>query len=274
MYGTKDVAIASCAPPESGDDILEVASTIAPRSRTSTHLLGIGSCMHDIEAFPIPGIREPVNVLTHLVAAVTFSILSVYLIRQGRGSWARTVSLAVMAFAAVFLLSMSTTYHVLGAGGGRDLIRKLDIAGVFVLIAGTMTPVHAILDTGITRWATLLVIWSAAAGGITLTTVFSDRLPPGAGIGIFLLFGWSGLFSFVRLWLRYGYSFVSPVLWGGVAYTLGAIALGLNWPIIIPHVVGAHELWHLAVIVGLSLHWKFVLQFAAGPPRCCNTLPD
>lgn len=232
--------------------------------------------MDDIEAFSIPGFREPVNCLTHLLATIAFSILGVYLIRRGRGSWIRTASLAVMAVSSVFLLSMSAVYHLLGAGGGRDVMRQLDIAGVFALIAGTMTPVHAILDTGFTRWASLLVVWSAAAAGITLTTVFSDSLPSGVGIAIFLLFGWGGLISFIRLWRRYGFSFVTPLLWGGVAYTVGAVALGMNWPIIIPHVVGAHEVWHITVIIGLGLHWKFVLQFAHGlpdaPPRASNTM--
>jgi channel protein (hemolysin III family) len=226
--------------------------------------------VEDIEATSIPGFREPVNCFTHLLAAIVFSILSVYLIRRGRGSWVRTASLAVMAFSSVFLLSMSAVYHLLGAGAGRDVLRQLDIAGVFALIAGTMTPVHAILDTGFTRWASLAVVWSAAAAGITLTTVFSDSLPSGVGIAIFLLFGWGGLISFIRLWRRYGFSFVTPLLWGGVAYTLGAVALGANWPIPIPRVVGAHEVWHLAVVAGLILHWKFVFQFAQGPP---NALP-
>jgi channel protein (hemolysin III family) len=78
--------------------------------------------------------------------------------------------------------------------------------------------------------------------------------------------GWGGLISCILLWKRYGFSFVAPLLWGGVAYTLGAIVLVLNGPALIPGAVGAHELWHLAVLVGLGLHWKFVFGFADGRP--------
>jgi len=53
---------------------------------------------------------------------------------------------------------------------------------------------------------------------------------------------------------------------GRLGFTLGAIVLGLKWPILIPRVIGAHEVWHVAVIAGLGLHWKFVFQFAGGPP--------
>lgn len=222
--------------------------------------------MDNIEAYAIPGFREPVNCFTHLIGALVFFILSFSLVRQGRGSWIRMASLAIMAISSIFLLSMSSVYHLLGPGAGRDVMRQLDIAGVFALIAGTMTPVHAILDRGFYRWAALILVWSVAVSGITLRTVFSESLPSGVGIAIFLLFGWGGLISSVRLWRRYGYSFVSPVVWGGLSYTVGAIVLGLNWPILIPGVVGAHELWHLAVLVGLGFHWKFVFQFAQGPP--------
>jgi channel protein (hemolysin III family) len=224
-----------------------------------------------IEAAPLPGFREPVNCFTHLLAACAFSILSIYFVRRGRGSWNRTVSLAVMAFSSVFLLSMSAVYHSLGAGVGRAVMRQLDIAAVYVLIAGSMTPVHAILDTGVTRWASLLVIWLAAATGITLTTVFAASLPTSVIVGLFLLFGWGGLISFIRLRRRYGLSFVTPLMWGGLAYTLGAIALELHWPRLIPRVVGAHEVWHVAVVVGLGFHWRFVYQFAHGAPDASGT---
>ena len=224
------------------------------------------SATDDIDVFAIPGFREPVNCFTHFLAALVFSILSFYLIRRGRGSWLRTTSLSVMAFCSIFLLSMSGVYHLLGAGTGRDVMRQLDIAGVFALIAGTMTPIHAILDRGFKRWASLFLVWSVAITGITLRTVFSESLPSGVGIGIFLLFGWSGLITCILLWRRYGFYFVKPLIWGGAAYSLGAVALGQSWPILIPGVVGSHEVWHVAVLIGLGLHWKFVFQFAHGPP--------
>ena len=222
--------------------------------------------MDDMCVHPIPGFQEPVSCWTHLLAAPVFSVLSVYFIRRGQGSCSRTASLSIMAFSSVFLLSMSAVSHLLGPGTGRFVMGRLDMAGVFALIAGTMTPVHAILFRGINRWAPLALIWSAAATGITLRTVFPGILSPGVADAIFLLLGWSGLFSCIILWRRYGYSFVSPLLWGGVAYTLGVVILTVEWPVLIPRVVGPHEAWHVAVLAGLGLHWKCVFQFAHGPP--------
>ena len=223
--------------------------------------------MDNIDAFPIPGFREPVSCFTHLLAAPVFAVLGYFLIRRGRGSRCRTTSLAIMALSSVFLLSMSAVYHLLGPGTGRYVMRQLDVAGVFVLIAGTVTPVHAILFRGFNRWAPLLLVWSAAATGITLRSIFSESLAPGIGTAIFLLLGWGGLISCILLWRRYGFAFVKPLLAGGVAYTLGAIILGLHWPTLIPGIVGPHELWHVAVIAGLGLHWRFVSGFADGLPH-------
>lgn len=223
--------------------------------------------MNNIDAYSIPGFREPVSCFTHLFAAPAFAVLAYFLIRRGRGSWACITSLTVMALSSVFLLSMSAVYHLLAPGTGRDVMQQLDIAGVFALIAGTMTPVHAILFRGFNRWAPLALVWSAAATGITLRTLFPESLAPGIGTAVFLLLGCGGLISCTLLWRRYGFAFVQPFVAGAVAYTLGAIILELNWPTLIPHVVGPHELWHAAVLVGLSLHWKFVFRFADGLPH-------
>lgn len=223
--------------------------------------------MEHIQAYSIPGFREPFSCLTHLVAAPVFAVLGYFLVRRGHGCWVRTGSLAIMVLSSVFLLSMSAVYHLLDQGAARQVMRQLDVAGVFALIAGTITPVHAILFRGVSRWAPLLLIWSAAIMGIVLRSISPYGLSEGVGAGLFLLMGWSGLVSFIILWRRYGFSFVAPLLWGGVAYTLGVGVLGLQWPTLIPGVIGPHELWHVAVLLGLSLHWKFVFRFADGAPH-------
>jgi channel protein (hemolysin III family) len=222
--------------------------------------------MDSIAVYGIPGIREPVNCLSHFLAAAVFAILSLNLVQRGRGSWGRTIGLAVLACSSVFLLLMSGIYHMLGPGARRDFMWHLDLAGVFALIAGTFTPIHAILFKGVGRWGPLLLAWSAAAIGITLRMIWSNQLPSVVGAAVFLAFGWSGALSCIVLWRRYGSSFVKPLLWGGVAYTLGVVFLELNWPVLIPGVIGPHELWHVAVLVGLGLHWRFVFQFASGAP--------
>jgi channel protein (hemolysin III family) len=222
--------------------------------------------MHEIAAFALPGFREPFNCFSHLLAAPAFLILGAILVRRAGSNVAHAISLSVLAIASVFLLAMSGVYHMLPPGPGRDVLRQLDTIGIFVLIAGTATPGYMILFHGWERWVPLILIWTAAVVGIMLRVVFPESLPHALGTAYFILMGWAGAGSAVLVWRRFGTALIKPLFWGGVAYTLGAILLELNWPVIIPGIVGPHELWHVAVLVGLGLHWRFAFQIAAWAP--------
>ena len=130
----------------------------------------------------IPGFSDPVSSLTHLAGAVVFAILGVFLIARGRGDARRVVSLAVFAFSCVLLLSLSGVYHLLSPGtAARSVLMRLDHAAIFVLIAGSFTPVHVILLRDRWQWHLLAWIWVAALAGLVLKTVYFDAMPPGSG---------------------------------------------------------------------------------------------
>ena len=210
---------------------------------------------------PIPGFFEPVNALLHLAAALVFAVLGVRLVARARALDA--LFLGVFALAAVLMLSMSGVYHMLTRpGAGAAVLFRLDKAAVFVLIAGTFTPIHAMLFHGVVRWGGLALMWAAAATGVTLVTIFFEHVPYGLGTTLYIALGWIGGISVVVLWRRRGFRYVAPILAGGLSYTIGAILLGLGWPTIIPGVFGPHELWHIAVIIGLGLHWRFIARLA------------
>lgn len=217
------------------------------------------------DIYPVPGFSEPVSSLTHLLGASVFAVLTFFLIRRGRGNWVRMAFLGVYAFTCVLVLSLSGVYHLLALGGaGRAVLKRLDHGAIFALIAGTFTPVHGILFRGWARWAPLLLIWSAAVTGITLKMVFLGGFPEWLSLSLYLGLGWVGVVSGVVLWHRFGSAFVQPLVWGAVAYTVGAVLDFLRWPVLLPGVVGPHELFHGAVLTGVGFHWRFVSQFAPG----------
>jgi channel protein (hemolysin III family) len=102
--------------------------------------------------------------------------------------------------------------------------------------------------------------------GITLRTIFPDSLPAGLSTVFFLIMGWASAFSVIVVWRRHGPALIWPLFWGGMAYTVGAVLLELHWPVIVPGIIGPHELWHIAVLVGLGLRWRFAFQIAGGAP--------
>ena len=213
----------------------------------------------------IPGFSDPVSSLSHLAGAVVFGVLGIPLIARGRGNARRVVSLAVFVFSCVLLLSLSGVYHLLQHETvARNVLMRLDHAAIFVLIAGSFTPVHVILLHD--RWHRHLLplIWAAAIAGLTLKSVYFDAMPERLGLLMYLGLGWLGVISTVALARRFGVRFILPLLWGGLAYTVGAMADHLHWPVLIPEVVGPHEVFHLAVLAGIAFHWAFIRRIASG----------
>jgi channel protein (hemolysin III family) len=220
--------------------------------------------MDEIAVFPLPGCREPLSSLSHLFGAFVFAALATGLIRRGRGDWVRTSSLTVLAVSSVLLLMLSSIYHLFWPGPLREFMVRADISAVFLLIAGSMTPVHAILFRGRSRWLPLVLIWTTAVIGILLRMVFYRNVSGTLGIAIFLLYGWAGVITAIVLWRRFGLAFIKPAICAGISYTLGALILLFHGPTLVAGVIGPHELWHIAVLCGLGLHWYFVYQFASG----------
>ncbi len=214
----------------------------------------------------IPGFHEPFSAISHLAGAVVFAVAAWFLLRRGRGDARRVAVLGVFAFTSVLLLSLSGVFHMLETGStARHVLGRLDQAAIFALIAGTHTPVQGLFFRGVARWGVLVVIWLVAATGITLFSVYYHSLPPGLGTGVYLLMGWIAGLAGLVVWRRQGTARIWLLIAGGVVYSLGAIGLGLAWPTLIPGVIGPHELWHVAVLVALTLHWRFLFENAQRP---------
>jgi channel protein (hemolysin III family) len=226
----------------------------------------------------IPGFADPVSSLTHLLGAFVALVMIVPTIvrarRHGRGPGA-VASIVIFGLAAVFLLSMSGVYHLLtpavgmgsrigiaggsdGTGTARAVLQRLDHAAIFVLIAGTFTPVHTLLFRGVLRWGMLAFIWTLAVVGVTLKSIFFTGTPPLLGLGLYVLMGWFGIVAMVAVARRSGFRAIRTLVAGGVVYTIGALIEWLSPPPLIAGVIRAHEIFHLAVLGGLALHWRFV----------------
>jgi channel protein (hemolysin III family) len=221
-------------------------------------------------AYSIPGFSEPFSSLSHLLGAGIFAVLGIVLLRRGRGSTSRLVTLGIFVVCCVFLLSMSGVYHLLTpAGVGRQVLQRLDHAAIFALIAGSFTPIHWILFTGWGRWGVLALIWGLAITGITLKVIFFDSIPEWLGLASYLTLGWIGLASGMTLWRRYGIELVKRLIYSGLSYTAGGVLEFLRMPTLIPGVLGPHELLHIGVMAGIGFHFRFlfgVLRATVAPP--------
>lgn len=217
------------------------------------------------EILPIPGFSDPFSSLTHLLAAAVFFVLGVALVLRGKGSFKRQILLGLFVFSVVFLLTMSGVYHLLAPGGvAREVMQRLDHVGIFVLIACSFTAVHGVLFRGWRRWGILLVVWVIATAGIVFKTIYFDTMSEWLGLSIYLLMGWIGALTGLLLYRQFGLNFIKLLVYGALAYTSGAVLEFLRIPIVVPGVIGPHELFHVAVLFGIGYHWAFICKLSDG----------
>ena len=212
-----------------------------------------------MNATPLPGFSDPFSALSHLVGALVALYYGISLLRLTGVHRGLFIAVSVFVFSVVFLLTMSGVFHLLDHDGpGRAVLQRLDHAGIFVLIAGTFTPVHSILFKGFLRWGFLVLIWGLAITGITLKSIFFNDLAEWLGLMFYLGLGWLGILSAYYTHRLHGFKIIKPLLYGALAYTVGASIEFLRLPVVIPGVIGPHEIFHIAVLAGIAWHWRFV----------------
>ncbi|MES2965423.1 MAG: hemolysin III family protein [Bdellovibrionota bacterium] len=212
------------------------------------------------------GFADPVSSWSHLLSASVALIGTGVFVAKGRGSALRVFALMVFSFALVFLFSMSGVFHLLERGGdARDVLRRLDHAGIWTLIAATFVPIHVILFRGHRRWTILAAVWIAAITGMVIEMVFFDDVPEFILLSLFLGLGWVGALSGYHFRRSYGDPSLRRLALGGLAYSIGALIDFLNWPVLIPGVLGPHEIFHFFIIAGAAYHWAFVFKWCDHP---------
>lgn len=169
-------------------------------------------------------------------------------------------ALAVAIFAAslVGLFVISATYHRIDwSPRGRTWMRRADHAAIFLLIAGTYTPVAMLGLPSQTGNRILIMIWSGALIGV-LQSLFWVHAPKVVVAALAVAVGWTIVPYMGDLRRAYGDAIFALLLGGGVAYSLGAIAYAAKRPALWPATFGYHEVFHLLTLVGAALHFVAV----------------
>jgi hemolysin III len=215
---------------------------------------------------PFLGLHDPVASLSHLAAAAAVPGASYLLIKKGRGDTLRSFSLYVFSAALLIMFTMSGIYHGLNPGHWRELFRRLDYASIWLVVAGSATPVHFLLLKGHWRWSLTALFWGLALICLVLIEVYFTSLPYWSIVCAYTGVGMVGVITFVHIAADYGLSETTLLFGGGVAYAVGALIDYLEMPTLMNGVFGPHELFHLFVIAGAAMHWAFIYNWADGRP--------
>jgi hemolysin III len=195
---------------------------------------------------------------SHALATVPALLGSVLLIAAARGNSGLQLSLAVYGAALVLLFAVSASYHVLNwPDAWRPRVRRLDHAMIFLLIAGTYTPITGSLLDGWTRDLILAMVWTLAAAGVALA-LSPVQLPRRALALVYVGVGWVAIVVLPQLAAHLGGRALLLLLAGGVLYSLGAVVYATRRPSLWPRVFGYHELFHLLVIGGTAMFFALI----------------
>lgn len=210
-------------------------------------------------------LKEPVNSLTHfagILVAIAATVL-LQVVTQG-GALAR-VSLALFGASSILLYTASTLLHAIRTDIAKETwLRRLDHGAIFVLIAGSYTPVVLIAmqpDFAVWGWVLFGVVWAAAVAGIVFKLLWIGA-PRWLSTALYLLMGWLVIVALGPVMRSLGPANTWWLAAGGLFYTVGAAIYATKRPNPFPRVFGYHEIWHLFVLAGWGAHLVMAFRLA------------
>lgn len=208
----------------------------------------------------IKHLREPMNGLTHFIPAMLSVVGIVILLAKAveLSDPYRIVSYSIFGAGLFALYLMSTLYHWLPLSFEKvRLLRRLDHMMIFVLIAATYTPICLIPLRGGWGWSLFGTVWGLAVVGIFLK-IFWINAPRWLSTGIYLGMGWIALVALWPMINNMSLQALLLLLAGGIFYSLGAVIYALKKPVLVPNILGFHEIFHIFVALGSFMHFLLI----------------
>jgi len=207
-------------------------------------------------------VKDPVSGLTHLVGALLSVAALVVLVcvaaREGT-PW-HVVSFAVFGASLILLYTASTLYHLVPLRErATRALRRVDHMMIYVLIAGTYTPISLVALRGAWGWSLLGSIWGMAVLGVIMK-IFWLNAPRWLSTLIYIVMGWLIVIAFPPLLRSVSLSGIGWLVAGGILYTAGAVIYGIKKPNIVKG-FGFHEIFHLFVMAGSYGHFWLMYRY-------------
>ena len=212
-------------------------------------------------------IKDPGSALTHFIGMLMALFAATPLIIKAatKPDMLHVVSLTVFIISMVLLYAASTTYHTFDLSPKvNTLLKKLDHCMIFILIAGTYTPICLIVLNGKTGFTLLAIVWSIAIVGI-LVKLCWVYCPKWFSSILYIAMGWVCVLAFTQIINSLPRAAFNWLLSGGIIYTIGGIIYALKLPIFnSKHKnFGSHEIFHLFVLAGSFCHFIFMYAYVA-----------
>lgn len=211
-------------------------------------------------------IREPGSAITHYCAMMA-ALLSAapLLVKASTSSHTNLIAMTIFMISMVLLYGASATYHTLSVSPGTlRIFQKIDHMMIFVLIAGSYTPICMIVLGGKEGHTLLRIVWALAAFGMLVKALWIT-CPKWFSSIIYIAMGWTCVAVFGRLLTSLSSGAFAFLLAGGIIYTVGGIIYALKVPLFnAKHkYFGSHEIFHLFVMAGSACHFLCMYLYIA-----------
>lgn len=212
-------------------------------------------------------VKDPGSALTHFIAMILALFAATPLLIKASRTPGHThvMTLTIFILSMILLYAASTIYHTLDISPKvNQILRKVDHMMIFILIAGTYTPVCAIVLGDKTGWMLLALVWGIAIVGIIINALWIT-CPKWFSSLIYIAMGWICILAIGKIVAALPASAFGWLLAGGIIYTVGGIIYALKLPIFdAKHKnFGSHEIFHLFVMGGSFCHYIVMYAFVA-----------
>lgn len=205
---------------------------------------------------------DPVSGFTHLLGmflSIAALVLLAYFAVHEATSW-HIVSFAIFGASLILLYMASALYHLLPVSEKwKKILQNIDHMMIYILIAGTYTPICLVPLRGGWGWSIFGVIWGCAALGVAGHTFY--RAPRWLSTLIYVMMGWLVIIAFWPLVQNVPARGIAWLIAGGVFYSIGALIYALRWPLRNAKWFGFHEIFHLFVMAGSVSHFWMMFKY-------------
>lgn len=212
-------------------------------------------------------VKDPGSALTHFIGMLLalFAATPLLLKAARTPGYSHVLALAIFIISMILLYTASTIYHTLDISPKvNQTLRKIDHMMIFILIAGTYTPVCMVVLGDKTGWSMLMLVWGIAIAGIIINALWIT-CPKWFSSLIYIAMGWVCVLAISKIVTALPRSAFGWLLAGGIIYTVGGIIYALKLPIFNNRHknFGSHEIFHLFVMGGSLCHYIMMYTFVA-----------
>ena len=215
-----------------------------------------------MERVTLGKMQNPIRGFLHGTAAVAAVVGLFVLLERAWGNAAAAAGALIFGVALLAMFVISSLYHSVPWGAAwKARLQRIDHSMIFLLVAGTFTPVAIATIDGVLLAVLLSVLWVTALAGIVLK-VSMPNVKTSLSVTLQLAMGWSALILMPWVLSELGWGAVTLIALGGLCYTAGTVIFMSKRPRLFPRTFSYHELFHVLVIAGSSLHFLAVLWYA------------